>query len=64
MKKFTCNCIENQFKNPDQVYVGFDEKSIAAILCAYRPNNKVTLRSIKLAVNYCPLCGTGLKELE
>lgn len=63
MKKFTCDCIDGQFKKPDQVYVGFDEKSMASILCAYRPNTKVTLRSIKLEANYCPYCGKKLKDL-
>lgn len=63
MKKFNCKCIEDQFKNPNQVYIGFDEKSIASILCAYRPNEKVTLRNIKLEVRYCPMCGEQLKDV-
>lgn len=63
MKQFDCDCINNQFKHPEEVYVGFDEKSAAAILCAYRPNKKVTLRSIKLEVNYCPYCGKDLREI-
>ncbi|MBR0597196.1 hypothetical protein [Sinanaerobacter chloroacetimidivorans] len=63
MKQFTCSCLESQFKSPNEVYVGFDAKSISSILCAYRPNKKVTLRNIKLEVNYCPLCGAQLKEI-
>jgi len=63
MKKFNCDCLVDQFKSPDQVFVGFDEKSIASILCAYRPNQKVTLRNIKLDVNYCPLCGAELRDV-
>jgi hypothetical protein len=63
MKKFCCNCIADQFTRPDQVFVGFDEKSISSILCAYRPKQKVTLRSAKLEVNYCPKCGAPLEEI-
>lgn len=63
MKKFSCNCIQDQFTRPDQVFVGFDEKSISSILCAYRPKEKVTLRSAKLDVNYCPKCGAPLEEI-
>ena len=64
MKQFNCNCIDGQFTRPDQVFVGFDEeKSISSILCAYRPKQKVTLRSIKLDVNYCPKCGAKLKDI-
>lgn len=64
MKQFNCNCIDEQFTRPDQVFVGFDEeKSISSILCAYRPKQKVTLRSIKLDVNYCPKCGAKLKDI-
>ena len=40
MKKFSCSCIEEQFKRPDQVFVGFDEKSVSSILCAYRPQGE------------------------
>jgi hypothetical protein len=65
MKQFECNCINEQFTRPDQVFVGFDEeKSVSSILCAYRPKEKVTLRSIKLNVNYCPQCGAKLKQLD
>lgn len=63
MKKFSCKCIEEQFSRPDQVFVGFDEKSISSILCAYRPKEKVTLRSVKLEVNYCPKCGAPLEDV-
>jgi len=63
MKKFNCNCIEDQFARPDQVFIGFDEKSCSSILCAYRPKEKVTLRSVKLDVNYCPKCGAPLKDI-
>lgn len=63
MKKFNCSCIEEQFTRPDQVFVGFDEKSVSSILCAYRPKQKVTLRSIKLDVNYCPNCGAKLEDV-
>lgn len=62
MKQFTCQCLDNQFKRPDQVFVGFDPKSISSILCAYRPKEKVTLRNIKMEVNFCPYCGARLKE--
>jgi len=63
VKKFSCDCINAQIKNPDQVYIGFYEKSLASILCAYKPNEKVTLRNIKLQVNYCPYCGSKLKDV-
>lgn len=64
MKKFSCGCIDDQFKRPDQVFVGFDEeKSVSSILCAYRPNKKVSLRSIKLDVNYCPKCGAKMEDV-
>lgn len=63
LKQFTCHCLDSQFKSPDQVFVGFDQKSISSILCAYRPKQKVTLRNIKMEVNYCPYCGAELKEL-
>lgn len=63
MKKFSCGCIGEQFTRPDQVFVGFDEKSVSNILCAYRPKQKVTLRSIKLEVNYCPNCGAKLEDI-
>lgn len=62
MKQFTCNCIKEQFKKPEEVYVGFSEQSVAEILCAYRPNKKVTLRRIRLEVHYCPFCGAKLTE--
>ncbi len=62
MKKFSCSCIDEQFTRPDQVFVGFDEKSVSSILCAYRPKQKVSLRSIKLEVNYCPKCGAKLED--
>lgn len=64
MKRFTCHCIEEQFKNSDKVYVGFDDQSTAEILCIYRPNEKATLRRIKLQTNYCPMCGAKLEEVE
>lgn len=63
MKKFNCKCINDQIKNPDKVYIGFCDKSIASILCAYRPNEKVTLRNIKLEVNFCPYCGQKLNDI-
>jgi len=63
VKKFSCSCIDEQFARPDQVFVGFDEKSGSSILCAYRPKGKVTLRSIKLDVNYCPRCGAKLEDV-
>lgn len=63
MKKFSCDCIVEQFAKPDQVFVGLDEKSVSSILCAYRPKEKVTLRSVKLEMNYCPKCGTRLEEI-
>ena len=63
MKQFNCSCIDEQFKNPDQVFVGFSEQSVSSILCAYRPSKKVTLRSIKLDVNYCPYCGAKLRDI-
>ncbi|HVI42307.1 MAG TPA: hypothetical protein VM577_16765 [Anaerovoracaceae bacterium] len=64
MKKFNCNCIVEQFTRPDQVFVGFDEeRSISSILCAYRPKQKVTLRNVKLEVNYCPKCGAKLEDI-
>jgi hypothetical protein len=63
MKKFGCDCITGQFTRPDQVFVGFDERSISSVLCAYRPKQKVTLRSAKLEMNYCPKCGTPLKDV-
>ncbi len=63
MKRFNCNCIEDQFARPDQVFIGFDEKSISSILCAYRPKQKVALRSVKLEVNFCPRCGAKLEDI-
>lgn len=63
MKQFTCNCIEDQFKHPDKVYVGIDNKYIATTLCAYKPKEKVALRNIKLELNYCPKCGSKLIEI-
>lgn len=63
MKKFNCGCIGEQFSHPEQVFVGFDEKSVSSILCAYWPKQKVTLRSIKLDVNYCPNCGAKLEDI-
>lgn len=64
MKKFTCHCIEEQFKSPDQVYVGFDNQYIAEIPCIYRPKGKATLRRIKIEINYCPMCGAKLEEVK
>lgn len=64
MKKFTCHCIDNQFKSADKVYVNYHEEHIAQIPCVYRPNGKVTLRKIKLETNFCPMCGAKLIELE
>lgn len=63
MKQFCCGCIGDQFPRPDQVFVGFDEKSVSSILCAYRPKEKVTLRCARLDVNYCPNCGSRLKDI-
>jgi hypothetical protein len=63
MKKFTCQCIEEQFKCPDQVYVDYHDQYIAEIPCIYRPKEKVTLRKIKLETNYCPMCGEKLEEV-
>lgn len=62
MKKFTCDCLKEQFKNSDEVYVDFTEQSQAEILCIYRPKEKVTLRRIRLEPNFCPRCGAKLKE--
>lgn len=64
MKKFTCKCIESQFKVPDQVYVDYTDQSDAEISCIYRPKEKVSLRRVKLKINYCPECGAKLEELE
>lgn len=63
MKQFTCDCMNGQFKKPEEVYVGLGEQFVAEILCAYRPNEKVTLRRIKLEVNYCPFCGSKLVDI-
>ena len=62
MKKFTCECIKEQFKNTDEVYVDFAEQSHAEILCIYRPKDKVTLRRIRLSPNFCPECGKPLED--
>lgn len=62
MKKFTCHCLEEQFKSPDKVYVGFDNQ-LTEIPCIYKPNDKATFRRIKLETNYCPLCGAKLEEV-
>lgn len=64
MKKFTCKCIDSQFKSPDQVYVGYDDQHNTEISCIYRPKGKVSFRRIKLEVNYCPECGAKLEEME
>lgn len=63
MKKFTCNCIDAQFKIPDQIFVDLDGPYLAEIPCVYRPNGKVTLRKIKLKTNYCPTCGAKMEEI-
>lgn len=63
MKQFSCSCINDQFKNPDQVFIGFSDQSVSSILCAYKPKDKVTLRSVKLEVNYCPYCGAKLIDV-
>ncbi|MFV0517832.1 MAG: hypothetical protein ACK5MV_10605 [Aminipila sp.] len=64
MKKFTCKCIEEQFKCADEVYVGFEEQPLGEIPCIYRPKGKVTLRRIKLETNFCPMCGAKLEEIK
>ncbi len=64
MKKFTCNCLNSQFKSPDQVYVDYDDKVNTEISCLYAPNEKVNFRKIKLNINYCPECGAKLQELK
>lgn len=63
MKKFSCQCLETQFKSSDQVYVDYDDQCLAEIPCIYRPKESVTLRRIKLKTNYCPLCGAKLEDI-
>ncbi|NLP30010.1 MAG: hypothetical protein GX363_02640 [Clostridiales bacterium] len=64
MKQFACDCLGDQFKHPDKVYVDLSDKFNTKILCAYKPKDKVTLRNIKLDINYCPKCGTILNIIN
>lgn len=64
MKKFTCQCLDSQFKKSEEVYVDYDEQVDAEISCIYRPNDKVNFRKIKLKANYCPQCGAKLQEFK
>lgn len=63
MKKFTCSCIDEQFKKPDKVYVDFNDEYLVAVPCVYRPNDKVTLRQAKLEIEFCPKCGRKLENI-
>ncbi|QAT43929.1 hypothetical protein [Aminipila luticellarii] len=64
MKRFTCGCLEKQFKSTDQVYVGFEGLPVTEIPCIYRPKGKATLRRIRLETNYCPMCGAKLEDVN
>ncbi|WP_027400123.1 hypothetical protein [Anaerovorax odorimutans] len=64
MKKFTCNCIKDQFKASDKVFVEYNDEYIAEIPCIYVPNEKVNLRKVRLKTNYCPMCGAKLEEIN
>ena len=64
MKRFTCTCIDQQFKMPRQVYVSaFEHQPEASMPCIYKPNEKATIRQVKLDANFCPQCGAKLEEI-